>query len=92
MQQQQQPAFGGFMNDATAQMGFQVGKNAVMAGQEYVEQNVSTGDPRYSRLELTLRSMLDQSLYQCPRYQALLQCIQLLCGYQVVLSALPLEA
>jgi len=49
MQQQQQPAFGGFMNDATAQMGFQVGKNAVMAGQEYVEQNVSTEDPRYSR-------------------------------------------
>lgn len=35
-----QPAFGGFMNDATAQMGFQVGKNAVMAGQEYMEQNV----------------------------------------------------
>lgn len=45
-QQQQQgmyglPAFGGFMNDSTAQMGFQVGKGAVMAGQEYVEQNVS---------------------------------------------------
>jgi len=36
-----QPAFGGFMNDTTAQMGFQVGKNAVMAGQEYMEQNVS---------------------------------------------------
>ncbi len=34
------PAFGGFMNDSTAQMGFQVGKSAVMAGQEYVEQNV----------------------------------------------------
>lgn len=34
------PAFGGFMNDQTAQMGFQVGKSAVMAGQEYVEQNV----------------------------------------------------
>ncbi|KAF2155683.1 YIF1-domain-containing protein [Myriangium duriaei CBS 260.36] len=33
------PAFGGFMNDSTAQMGFQVGKSAVMAGQEYVEQN-----------------------------------------------------
>ena len=28
------------MNDQTAQMGFQVGKSAVMAGQEYVEQNV----------------------------------------------------
>lgn len=35
------PAFGGLMNDSTAQMGFQVGKTAVMAGQEYVEQNVS---------------------------------------------------
>lgn len=33
------PAFGGFMNDPTAQMGFQVGKSAVMAGQEYMEQN-----------------------------------------------------
>ncbi|KAF2237870.1 ER to Golgi transport protein-like protein Yif1 [Viridothelium virens] len=33
------PAFGGFMNDSTAQMGFQVGKSAVMAGQEYMEQN-----------------------------------------------------
>ena len=34
------PAFGGFMNDQTAQMGFQVGKSAVMAGQEYMEHNV----------------------------------------------------
>ncbi|KAF2403198.1 ER to Golgi transport protein-like protein Yif1 [Trichodelitschia bisporula] len=33
------PGFGGFMSDPTAQMGFQVGKSAVMAGQEYVEQN-----------------------------------------------------
>jgi hypothetical protein len=28
------------MNDSTAQMGFQVGKTAVLAGQEYMEQNV----------------------------------------------------
>lgn len=34
------PAFGGFMNDHTAQMGFQIGKSAAMAGQEYMEQNV----------------------------------------------------
>lgn len=27
------------MNDSTAQMGFQVGRSAVAAGQEYVEQN-----------------------------------------------------
>lgn len=29
------------MNDPTAQMGFSVGKSAVMAGTDYVEQNVS---------------------------------------------------
>ena len=29
------------MNDPTAQMGFQMGKTAMAAGQEYVEQNVS---------------------------------------------------
>ena len=35
------PAFAGFnMNDPTAQMGFQVGKTALNAGQEYMEQNV----------------------------------------------------
>jgi len=33
------PAFGGFINDPTAQMGFQIGKSAVDAGQQYVEQN-----------------------------------------------------
>ena len=37
------PAFGGFINDPTAQMGFQMGKTAVEAGQQYVEQNVSIG-------------------------------------------------
>ena len=34
------PAFGGFVNDHTAQLGFQLGKNAAAAGQEYMEQNV----------------------------------------------------
>ncbi|KAF2097969.1 YIF1-domain-containing protein, partial [Rhizodiscina lignyota] len=34
-------AFGGFMNDTTAQMGIQVGKSAMVAGQEYMEQNFS---------------------------------------------------
>lgn len=34
------PAFGGFINDPTAQMGFQMGKTAVEAGQQYMEQNV----------------------------------------------------
>ena len=28
------------MNDQTAQMGFQLGKSAVTAGQDYMEQNV----------------------------------------------------
>ncbi|KAF1991593.1 YIF1-domain-containing protein [Aulographum hederae CBS 113979] len=33
------PAFGGFINDSTAQMGFQVGTAALQHGQEYMEQN-----------------------------------------------------
>ncbi|KAJ5674641.1 uncharacterized protein N7477_004575 [Penicillium maclennaniae] len=33
------PGFPGFMTDPTAQMGFQVGKSAMAAGQEYMEQN-----------------------------------------------------
>ena len=36
------PAFGGFMNDHTAQIGLQLGQNAAKAGQDYVEQNVRT--------------------------------------------------
>lgn len=31
-----------FINDPTAQMGFQVGQTAMKAGQEYMEQNVSS--------------------------------------------------
>lgn len=34
------PSFGGFINDPTAQLGFQMGKSAVDAGQQYVEQNI----------------------------------------------------
>lgn len=41
------------MNDPTAQMGFQVGKTAMMAGQEYMEQNVSSID-RYLSLSVLL--------------------------------------
>lgn len=37
-----------FMNDPTAQMGFQVGQHAVKAGQEYMEQNVCLNSPRGS--------------------------------------------
>ena len=35
------PAFGGFMNEGTAQMGFQLGQSALKHGQDYVDQNVS---------------------------------------------------
>lgn len=35
------PGFGGFINDPTAQMGFQVGKGLALKSQDYVEQNVS---------------------------------------------------
>ncbi|RDL36547.1 Uncharacterized protein BP5553_05899 [Venustampulla echinocandica] len=34
-------AYGGFINDPTAQMGFQVGQSALKHGTEYLEQNVS---------------------------------------------------
>ncbi|KAH6870621.1 YIF1-domain-containing protein [Alternaria rosae] len=34
------PSFGGFINDPTAQLGFQMGKSAVDAGQHYMEQNL----------------------------------------------------
>src|SRR5437773_10853837 len=50
------PAYGGFLNDQTAQMGFQVGRSAVMAGQEYVEQNVSLRDTE-EMLDLLSRRM-----------------------------------
>jgi hypothetical protein len=36
-------AYGGFMADPTAQMGFQVGSTALKHGTEYVEQNVGRG-------------------------------------------------
>lgn len=32
--------FGGFITDPTAQLGMQMGQNAMKVGQEYVEQNV----------------------------------------------------
>ena len=72
------PAYGGFLNDPTAQMGFQVGKSAVMAGQDYVEQNVRR-DKLLSGLErlLTWRSPGSvQSVHQCVGAEALLQCLQ----------------
>jgi hypothetical protein len=49
----QQNSFGGFMNDSTAQMGFQVGKTAVLAGQEYMDKNVSEPCKLSRTLKLT---------------------------------------
>jgi hypothetical protein len=64
------PAFGGFINDSTAQMGFQVGKSAMMAGQEYMEQNVRFDD---THLQTLLTRMLVQPLRERLGSQTLLQ-------------------
>ena len=45
------PSFGGFINDPTAQLGFQMGKSAMNAGQEYVEQNVCSIAPQETNEE-----------------------------------------
>jgi hypothetical protein len=54
------------MNDPTAQMGFQVGKSAMAAGQEYMENNVCTIDisllPLIANLEI-IYSSIAMSLY-----------------------------
>jgi hypothetical protein len=68
------PGFSGFINDPTAQMGFQVGKTAMAAGQEYMEQNVS---------RLTKKLLHSSS-------QALLQRIEFLRPEQARTRALPL--
>ena len=47
------PAFGGLMNDHTAQMGFQMGQSAVKVGQEYMEQNVCLGTAPKANVEDT---------------------------------------
>jgi hypothetical protein len=58
------PAFGGFINDPTAQMGFQLGKSAVDAGQQYVEQNVRLKTPtRSSDRPNGARSLVVSSAY-----------------------------
>lgn len=43
-------AYGGFINDPTAQMGFQVGQTALKHGTEYVEQNVSSPSSRPNKM------------------------------------------
>lgn len=88
------PGFGGFMNEPTAQMGFQVGKTAMAAGQEYMEQNVSFSDDReHGYISAVLANSLNlpaQPLCFHPRSKALLQCLQLLRFKQTRPSALPM--
>jgi hypothetical protein len=50
-------AYGGFINDPTTQMGFQVSQAAIKHGQEYVEQNVSELDGQFNERMLTQRSL-----------------------------------
>ena len=45
------------MNDQTAQMGFQVGQKAVMAGQEYMEQSVSSRKATLAQVDSSHRSI-----------------------------------
>lgn len=42
----QHPAFGGFINDPSAQLGLQMGQTAFNAGQQYIDQNVCPYSPR----------------------------------------------
>lgn len=56
------------MNEPTAQMGFQVGKSAMAAGQEYMENNVCNIErtlylPFIANLEI-IHSSIAMSLYQ----------------------------
>ena len=50
------PGFGGFINDPTAQMGFQIGKSAMNAGTEYMEQNVCRTVSHFIPVAKVLRS------------------------------------
>src|SRR5271170_1568511 len=45
------PGFGGFINDPTTQMGLQITKSAVHAGQEYMEQNVGSSSYDWIRVK-----------------------------------------
>ena len=84
------PAFGGFMNDQTAQMGFQLGKSAALAGQDYVEQNVGA----HGCLQAATHADLSvaQSLCLDISFEALLQCHNLLCPPQAATRSLSLAA
>lgn len=47
------PAFGGFMEDPTAKMAASFAGQGLSAGQQYMEQNVSTAKPNYTTRSYT---------------------------------------
>jgi hypothetical protein len=73
------PGFGGFINDPTAQMGFHMGKTAMAAGQEYMEQNVKVLPKQCYVCELIDFRLTVQPLCLHPGSETLLQRLQLLC-------------
>jgi hypothetical protein len=52
----QHPAFGGFINDPSAQLGLQMGQTAFNAGQQYIDQNVSSRQQQTQLESSTLRT------------------------------------
>ena len=72
------------MNDPGAQMTYQMGKNALDAGQQYMEQNVCGEGSKchlatISELELTDYFRIEDSqICQILRLKTLLQCFQLI--------------
>jgi len=68
------PAFGGFMNDPTAQMGFQVGKSALDAGQQYMEQNVCQISPEDLGLCITTSGLTTTDMLFFDRSTAMSTC------------------
>lgn len=88
----QQPAFGGFMNDTTAQMGFQVGRSAVAAGQEYMEQNVHSYSPPGFVKDHADRCVTVRQVREGLYAQAPLQRQQLLCHPQDLPCLVPMAA
>ncbi len=104
--------FGGpgfnFMNDPTAQMGFQVGQHAMKAGQDYVEQNVRWipcgTNPRLSSRagyivgsreeehDILTAPRTDQPLCLHIGIKTILQRLQLICGAETADGAVPLAS
>lgn len=82
------PAFGGIMNDHTAQMGFQIGKSAAMAGQEYMEQNVSIECIQRKENRSVTDHIQVESLRVRRRPEALFQCHNSLCSSQACTSVI----